>query len=758
MAHGPITAGTPDASNNNTVTPANPTHASGDTLLCVAFVRSDTATLACATAGWTAADGITNPVALGTSARAYFFQNECDSASESDPAVTISGGANGVTVMAVVLRLEDRDTAANFVLGTVSDNAASVTTIAFGQDSPSIDNGNAILALGFHHDDYAVAPTFDGQTAGLTWTENVNFETTLGADASMFIFSAINDSGSAYTAGTAAALSGTWSNSASNWGVYLESVGVSNSFSQAPGISLETDTSLQLGLAHAANFAAETNAGLALTATQIIATGVALETATALALSMGTSIDVGLTTETDTAVSCSALIIHGIGAQLVSNGHFDKDTAGWTKGTLGTMEAVAGRLRLTTDAGSGNDVFADFGPITTISGLYYTVAAEIYVTPEVTIPEALFRGGATQGGITYFNDTISPPGEPSGNYAYGFRASAAELYLRLYALGNAAGQVGEFDNVSVRQVSGETNTAQPLGIATGLQLVAEVNAALSLTAVTVLALGLSIETDIALASTSVLVEDTGLTAEIDTSLALGLAQGLGLAAETDTALELYNTAVGLANETDIAVALGVALGVERADEFDGSGTFAPLIVINTGAGVEADTVLSLGLTLGVTRADETDAAFAVGTALPVDVAVETSTAFVLGHRLIGVTGFSAETNIAYARTLALNTAFASELDAALSLSFALARLVGRAEETDTAIELARNLAVLPGYKPDVDLRWLDDVRQLVHRATNKPTAGRFGDPTPEVQIGVLKPPTRRLDDPTPPVHDNSRYD
>lgn len=220
-----ITAGSGVAANNASINPTNPTHVSGDTLLAVAIVRSSTATLACATSGWTAADGITNPTTLN-GARLYFFQNECDSGAESNPTITISGGAAGVTNQGVVLRIQGRDFAGNFVLGTVSSNAASTTTITFGQDSPSIDDGNAIIAIGHILDDYLGAPAaLSGQTSGLSWSEILNYETTTGNDQTMTIDYAYNNSGSTYTAGTSGVKSGGSFTSAVNSGVYLEVVG-----------------------------------------------------------------------------------------------------------------------------------------------------------------------------------------------------------------------------------------------------------------------------------------------------------------------------------------------------------------------------------------------------------------------------------------------------------------------------------------------------------------------------------------------------
>ena len=225
MAHGPITAGTFVAGNNNAQTPTNPTHVSGDTLLCIAVIRSTTATLSVSGAGWGAADGITNPISLN-GARLYIFQNEADSGSEANPTVTPSGGANGVTVTAGVLRLEGRDPDANFSIGTVSSNAVSTSIIAFGQNSPTIEYGNAILAIGHILDDYTTAPgALTGHAAGVSFSEIVNFETTQGSDQTVTVDYGVHHANGSYTAGTGATKRNCSWTSAVNSGVYLDSVG-----------------------------------------------------------------------------------------------------------------------------------------------------------------------------------------------------------------------------------------------------------------------------------------------------------------------------------------------------------------------------------------------------------------------------------------------------------------------------------------------------------------------------------------------------
>jgi hypothetical protein len=114
--------------------------------------------------------------------------------------------------------------AANFVLGTVSANASS-GQIAFAQNSPSIDDGNAIIAIGVHNNNYnsgGEPGVITGITAGLDWTEIVDFATSVGSDMTLTVDYAINDSGSAYTAGTSGVKSPAYAVNDISAGVYLE--------------------------------------------------------------------------------------------------------------------------------------------------------------------------------------------------------------------------------------------------------------------------------------------------------------------------------------------------------------------------------------------------------------------------------------------------------------------------------------------------------------------------------------------------------
>jgi hypothetical protein len=212
--------------NNAAVTPTNPSHQSGDTLLCIAMVRGNAAaTLAVSGSGWTDASSLAGVQAFNGNS-IQFFMRECTSSSEANPTVTPSGGADQQTVIATVVRISGRTFGSSFTLGTVSANASNNNTIALAQNSPSISNGQAILAIGLKNNDGGVNNwnAISGQTAGLTWSAiSAAWDSNIGNDSSGLVLGAFNNSGGAYTAGTGAVITGkTLSVGATSGGVYLK--------------------------------------------------------------------------------------------------------------------------------------------------------------------------------------------------------------------------------------------------------------------------------------------------------------------------------------------------------------------------------------------------------------------------------------------------------------------------------------------------------------------------------------------------------
>lgn len=224
-----ITAGSAATPTNNaSITPTNPTHQSGDRLLCIVISRGSGSTpvtaISCATSGWATPNGISSLINLGSTRRMALFENQCDSASESNPAITFTGGAAGNTCCAIVIRLRNSNFANDFVLGSVSSNASG-NTIPFAVNSPSIDDGNGILAIGFHNNapssgDFNVIADV---AEGLTWSQILEQQTVTGDDATFVINRAINNLGVPYFTGNVGVLSGaTFTVNNTSGGVYLE--------------------------------------------------------------------------------------------------------------------------------------------------------------------------------------------------------------------------------------------------------------------------------------------------------------------------------------------------------------------------------------------------------------------------------------------------------------------------------------------------------------------------------------------------------
>lgn len=215
--------------NNAAVTPTNPSHQAGDTLLCVAFFHTGgSVDLTVSGSGWGAATGLPNIVTINPptgASRVKFFMLECTGSSHANPTVTPSGGADQATVIASVWRIRGRAFGSSFSLGSVSSNASNNNTIALTQNSPSIAVGDMIMAIGLKHNDGGTGNwnTISGQTGGLTWLAGPEVNTNVGNDTSGVLIGAINDSGGAYTAGTGATITGrTLSVAAVSVGVYLK--------------------------------------------------------------------------------------------------------------------------------------------------------------------------------------------------------------------------------------------------------------------------------------------------------------------------------------------------------------------------------------------------------------------------------------------------------------------------------------------------------------------------------------------------------
>lgn len=133
------------------------------------------------------------------------------------------------------------------------------------------------------------------------------------------------------------------------------------------------------------------------------------------------------------------------GTELVTNGTFDTDTSGWTAsnltGSVATLSAVSGRLRVTNNAAGGRG--AAYQSITTVVGKTYVVNVTGYNGTSSLIQA---RIGTTVGGYEYAAVTLSD----GVSQMVSFVATSTTLIVMLDEVNGTASQYVEFDNISCR--------------------------------------------------------------------------------------------------------------------------------------------------------------------------------------------------------------------------------------------------------------------------------------------------------------------
>ena len=145
------------------------------------------------------------------------------------------------------------------------------------------------------------------------------------------------------------------------------------------------------------------------------------------------------------AASTNATMTDGYGPEVVTNGKFGTDTAGWASGaSAATSAAVSGEMQVTNVSSNGRVVTA----IPTVVGRRYEVsgvgrvisgtagkAASLYLTNNF--------GTTIQSGTINYTTTDAPLG-------LFFTATATTSYISAITFGSV-GNVSAFDNVSVRE-------------------------------------------------------------------------------------------------------------------------------------------------------------------------------------------------------------------------------------------------------------------------------------------------------------------
>ena len=147
------------------------------------------------------------------------------------------------------------------------------------------------------------------------------------------------------------------------------------------------------------------------------------------------------------AASTNATMTDGYGPEVVTNGKFGTDTAGWASGaSAATSAAVSGEMQVTNVSSNGRVVTA----IPTVVGRRYEVsgvgrvisgtagkAASLYLTNNF--------GTTIQSGTVNYTTTDAPLG-------LFFTATATTSYISAIVMGNG-GNVSAFDNVSVKEIN-----------------------------------------------------------------------------------------------------------------------------------------------------------------------------------------------------------------------------------------------------------------------------------------------------------------
>lgn len=506
------------------------------------------------------------------------------------------------------------------------------------------------------------------------------------------------------------------------------------------GIATETDTPLALTqrLIDVVETGLETDTAQALGGLLIRAVGLATETETAFALSSSapTIIPTGLATEADSGFALTQVLIHRIGVNELTNGHFDVNFTGWTASNS-SRSIVNGRLRNTTTT-DGLAAMSYQGKALVTGGQYVLSG---YMS-EGNGFAAYIRVGTAIGGsqLGEISDTV---GGTTGTLS--FVAPSGTTYVNL--LGNAyfphGSKYTDHDDVVLLQLCAEVNTSLALGRAVLLgrsdevdsaQTLAQVliratglatttNTALTLGGKLIRVLGLTSETDTALAQTAVTVRAAGLATETDTSLTRGSAIAASLSSSTETAFALSGQlirATGLATSTNTALTQGAALGTNRGNETDAALTLSAKLVRAAGLNLETDTALIRGLSHTVNRAAEADTAINRGLALGFSFAAETDTALELSSAAVSP---ALETDTAFPLGIAMLVGRETEIDEAWQLNPIVIVPLNLATESSTAFPLGAVLGVGPALETDTSVSLT--ARHLIPAATSTETSAGF---------------------------------
>jgi hypothetical protein len=144
-----------------------------------------------------------------------------------------------------------------------------------------------------------------------------------------------------------------------------------------------------------------------------------------------------------------------LGPELVTNGMFDSDTAGWvadvlTATSLPTLSSVGGVLRITSTSSASYGVART--SFTTEVGKYYNLVLT-YLGNTPAADSYVIRVGTTALGYDVLNISTST-GATVGTKSFIFRALSTTTHLCVGLNTQALGDYIEFDNISVKELPG----------------------------------------------------------------------------------------------------------------------------------------------------------------------------------------------------------------------------------------------------------------------------------------------------------------
>ena len=138
------------------------------------------------------------------------------------------------------------------------------------------------------------------------------------------------------------------------------------------------------------------------------------------------------------------------GANLVTNGHFDTDTSGWSSFSSATLTQVNGTLKV--ECTGGDTVSAGSYNFATVNGQRYTVSVEV-ISRTGTTELGISNNSTVGAGANILSTNDASASLDLGLNSRSFTATGTTTYIGLWTSGiaNAANTNAVYDNVIVKQ-------------------------------------------------------------------------------------------------------------------------------------------------------------------------------------------------------------------------------------------------------------------------------------------------------------------